>query len=69
MPSKNAMIAKKNTKRLKFNDFEICPNILKVDVYTDTDAEGIATTRLHWSAGTLKKLDAPKTKPILGHTN
>ena len=34
----------KNTERLKFHDFNICPNILHVD--TDADA-GIAIAVLH----------------------
>ena len=37
--------ARKNTERLKFQDFNICPNILHVDA--DTDADGIAIALLH----------------------
>ena len=39
-------------QRLKFHDFNICPNILQVDA--DADAEGIAIALLHLSAGVLK---------------
>ena len=35
----------KNTERLKFQDFNICPNILHVDA--DADARGIAIAHLH----------------------
>ena len=49
---------KKKTKRLKFLDFNICPNILRADIHpdvdADTDARGIAIALLHQSAGTLK---------------
>ena len=44
---------KKNTERLKFQDFNICPNILHVDADADadadadTDAGGIAIALLH----------------------
>ena len=48
---------KKNTERLKFKDFNICPNILHVDpdadadadtdADTDADAGGIAIALLH----------------------
>ena len=46
----------KNKKRLKFQDFNICLNILHVDTvaHTDADARGIAIALLHLSAGTLK---------------
>ena len=39
----------KNTERLKFHDFNICPNILHVDADTDADADarGIAIALLH----------------------
>ena len=41
----------KNTERLKFQDFNICPNILHVDADADTDADadagGIAIALLH----------------------
>ena len=37
----------KNTERLKFHDFNICPNILHVDVDADADAGGIAIALLH----------------------
>ena len=40
----------KNTERLKFHDFNICPNSL----HADTDAGGIAIALLHLSAGALK---------------
>ena len=40
-----------DTDRLKFQDFNICPNILQVDtdaeVDTDVDAGGIAIALLH----------------------
>ena len=42
----------KNTERLKFQDFNICPNILHVNA--DADANSIVIGPLHWSAGTLK---------------
>ena len=35
----------KNTERLKFQDFKICPNILHADA--DADAGGIAIALLH----------------------
>ena len=35
----------KNTEKLKFQDFHICPNILHVDA--NTDAGGIAIALLH----------------------
>ena len=37
----------KNTERLKFQDFNICPNILHADADADTDAGGIAIALLH----------------------
>ena len=39
----------KNTERLKFQDFNICPIILHADVDADavTDAGGIAIALLH----------------------
>ena len=37
----------KNTERLKFQDFNICPNILHVDADADADAGGIAIALLH----------------------
>ena len=41
----------KDTERLKFQDFNICPNILygdaNADAAADTDAEGIAIALLH----------------------
>ena len=43
--------ARKNTERLKFQDFNICPNILHADTDADpdanTDAGGIAIALLH----------------------
>ena len=40
------MQLRKNTERLKFQDFNICPNILHADANedadADTDARGIA---------------------------
>ena len=41
--------ARKNTERLKFHDFNICPNILHVDADADADADagGIAIALLH----------------------
>ena len=42
----------KNTERLKFQDFSICPNIKHADA--DADAGGIAIALLHLSAGALK---------------
>ena len=48
----------KNTERLKFQGFNICPNILHVDADADTDADadvgGIAIALLYLSAGTHK---------------
>ena len=44
MQSKNA---RKNTDRLKFQDFNICPNILHVDANADAEAGGIAIALLH----------------------
>ena len=52
----------KNTERLKFHDFNICPNILHADADADADADkdadadagGIAIALLHLSAGALK---------------
>ena len=38
--------ATKNTERLKFLDFNICPNILYVDA--DAEADGIAIALLHY---------------------
>ena len=35
----------KNTERLKFQDFNICPNILHADA--DADVGGIAIALLH----------------------
>ena len=44
LPSNQLAIkATKNTERLKFQDFNICPNILHVDA----DAEVIAIALLH----------------------
>ena len=37
----------KNTERLKFQDFNICPNILHADADADTDTGGIAIALLH----------------------
>ena len=37
----------KNTEKLKFQDFHICPNILHVDTNADADARGIAIALLH----------------------
>ena len=39
----------KNTERLKFHDFNICPNILHADADADADADagGIALALLH----------------------
>ena len=39
----------KNTERLKFYDFNVCPNILlaDTDADTDTDVGGIAIALLH----------------------
>ena len=37
----------KNTKRLKFHDFNICPNILHADADVNADAGGIAIALLH----------------------
>ena len=50
---KQSLKATKNTERLKFQDFNICPNILHVDVDAETDADadaeagGIAIALLH----------------------
>ena len=42
---------RRNTKRLKFHDFNICPNILHVDADADADADadpgGMALALLH----------------------
>ena len=38
---------RENTVRLKFQDFNICPNILHVDADADADAGGIAIALLH----------------------
>ena len=42
---------RKNTERLKFHDFNICPNILLADADDDADADtdtgGIAVALLH----------------------
>ena len=37
----------KNTERLKFQDFNICPNILHADTYADADAGGKVIALLH----------------------
>ena len=37
----------KNKERLKFHDFNICPNILHADADADADAGGIAIAVLH----------------------
>ena len=42
MISKVKMLQEKNTERLKFQDFNICPIILHADADADTDAMGIA---------------------------
>ena len=42
-------------KRLKFQDFNICPHILHADGNMDAGAGGIAIALLHLSAGALKK--------------
>ena len=34
-------------QRLKFHDFNICPNILHADADADADAGGIAIALLH----------------------
>ena len=39
--------ARKNTERLKFQDFNICPNILHAEADADADAGGIAIALLH----------------------
>ena len=62
---KQSLNATKNTERLKFQDFNICPNILHVDADVDAstdadasmdaDAGGIAIALLHLSAGALKR--------------
>ena len=39
---KQSQNARKNTERLKFQDFNICPNILHVDADVDADARGVA---------------------------
>ena len=49
----------KNTERLKFYDFNICPNTLHADADADGDAGGIAIALLHWSAGALKTINPP----------
>ena len=36
-----------NTVRLKFQDFNICPNLLHADTDADADAWGIAIALLH----------------------
>ena len=41
------MQKKKNTERLKFQDFIICPNILYVDVDADAEPGGIAIALLY----------------------
>ena len=40
---------RKNTETLKFQDFNICPNILYADADADmdADAEGIAIALMH----------------------
>ena len=50
--------ARRNTDRLKFQDFNICPNILHVDADTDADAnaEGIAIALLHLKCRLANKL-------------
>ena len=45
-----------NTGRLKFQDFNICPNILHADTDADADAGRIAIALRHSSAGTLMTL-------------
>ena len=47
----------KNSKRLKFQDFNMCPNISHMD--TDADARGIAIAFLHWNAVALKSKFPP----------
>ena len=37
----------KNTERLKFQHFNICPNILHADADAEADIGGIAITLLH----------------------
>ena len=37
----------KNTEILKFQDFNICPNILHVEADADADAGSIAIALLH----------------------
>ena len=46
---KQSLKATKNTERLKFEDFNICPNILHADADgdPDTDTNGIAIALLH----------------------
>ena len=41
----NVKMQEKKTERLKFKDFNICPNILHADADADTD--GIAKALLH----------------------
>ena len=47
MYDKQSLKATKNTERLKFQDLNICPNILHVDADADADADGIAIALLH----------------------
>ena len=51
--------ARKNTERLKFHDFNICPNIL----HADADHGGIAIALLHWSAGAIKRVFVKNETP------
>ena len=44
----------KNTKRLEFQDFNFCPNVLHA--VGDADAGGVAIALLHLSVGMLKSI-------------
>ena len=44
---KQILKATKKSERLKFQDFNICPNILYVDADAEADADGIAIALLH----------------------
>ena len=46
---------KKNTKKLKLQNFNLCPNILHVEVDADVDTGGIAIALLHQRSVPLNK--------------
>ena len=63
-------VQEKIKQRLKFKDFNNCPNILYADADADADAGGIAIALLHLSAIALKMgLTEMKIEIVFGCRN